>query len=90
MKCFSNNSLLHFQVESANDKWKMENDKWKIGPLLPSAPAVCSCRLLLLLPSRRGRRSFLDQLAELHDPDATVDVVKVDQAVMWLCTPGER
>jgi hypothetical protein len=21
---------LHFQVESANDKWKMRNEKWKI------------------------------------------------------------
>jgi hypothetical protein len=50
MKYFSNNVMLHFQVEFANVKWKMENENKNSRETLSCSrlsPASC----LLLLPS---------------------------------------
>src|ERR1041385_4408163 len=46
--------------------------------------------LWLFLMSRRGRRSLLDLLPKLHNPQPGVDVVEVDQSVVRLRAPGER
>src|ERR1041385_5605272 len=46
--------------------------------------------LWLFLMSRRGRRSLLDLLPKLHNPQPGVDVVEVDQPVVRLRAPGER
>src|SRR5207245_1712278 len=51
--------------------------------LLP--PASCSC---FLLP-RCGRRSFLLSLAKLHNPQAGVNVVEINQPVLRLRAPAE-
>src|ERR1700720_1905891 len=53
-------------------------------------PAVCSCLLppFFLLP-RCGRRSFFLSLAQLHDPQAGVNVVEIDQPVLRLRAPTE-
>src|SRR6266496_1678652 len=40
--------------------------------------------------SRRGRRTFLDLIAKLHNPQSRVDVVEINQAVVRLRAPGER
>src|SRR6266516_6791726 len=58
-------------------------------------PSKRSCRLLLppapvFLLTRRGRRSPLPSLAKLHDPEAGVNVVEVDQPVLRLRAPAER
>src|SRR5262245_43150894 len=58
-----------------NDKCKMNNEQWK--SLVESI-------------ARRGRRAFLRRLAELHYPDAGVDVIEKDVIAELSSAPGER
>src|ERR1051326_6082514 len=51
-------------------------------------PFVPFCGYSLM--SRRGRRSLLDLLPKLHNPQPGVDVVEVDQSAVRLRAPGER
>lgn len=40
--------------------------------------------------SRHRRRTFLDLISELHNPEARVNVIEIDQAIVWLRASGER
>src|ERR1043166_5127543 len=53
-------------------------------------PASCSCLLPLPSPPRRGSRALLRWTTNLHDPQSTMHIVKVDQSVVRLRAPGER